>query len=311
MQGEFLEIQYFLYLKLGGLTHKKGEKMRYIITLIVMVFVSNLFFTVDSFAQRGRGWGGGWGRGDQCCRMYNPETAEKISGEVISVDEIIRGKESFYGIHVTVRTDKETVTVHLGPGWYIENQDTKIEMKDKVEITGSKISYEGKTAIIAYEVKKGDDTFVLRDIHGFPAWRGWRRLSDNQPPKRHEMQWKGSGGWGPKTNYGRMFDPKTVEIISGEITNVDKITPGKSMSYGIHIILKTDETTVPVHLGPGWYIENQDITIERNDKVKVIGSRITFDGKPAIIAAKIRKGDEVLMLRDENGIPAWSGWRRR
>ncbi len=285
--------------------------MRYIITLILMIFVSNFIFTVDSFAQRGRGWGGGWGRGNPCCRMYNLETAEKISGKVVSVDEIVRGKEGFYGIHLTVKSDEETVTVHLGPGWYIENQDTKIEAKDKVEITGSKISYEGKPAFIAYEVKKGDDTLVLRDANGFPAWRGWRRLSDNQPPKRQEMQWKGSGGWGPKTNYGRIYNPETVETLSGEITNVDKITPSKGMSYGIHIVLKTDETTLPVHLGPGWYIENQDITIEQNDKVEITGSRITFEGKPAIIAAKIKKGDEVLILRDENGFPVWSGWRRR
>jgi hypothetical protein len=243
--------------------------------------------------------------------MYNPETAEKISGEVVSIDEIIRGRDGFYGIHLTVKTDKETVTVHLGPGWYIEKQDTKIEAKDSVEITGSKVLYDDKSAIIAYEVKKGDDTLVLRDTNGFPAWRGWRRLSDNQPPKKQEMKWEGSGGWGPKANYGRMYNPKTVETVSGEITNVAMITPSKGMSYGIHIVLKTVETTLPVHLGPGWYIDNQDITIEQNDKVEVTGSRITFDGKPAIIAAKIIKGDEVLILRDENGIPAWSGWRRR
>ncbi|MHC4183412.1 MAG: hypothetical protein ACYSR0_08690 [Planctomycetota bacterium] len=285
--------------------------MRYTITLLLMIFVSNLFFTVDSFAQRGMGWRGGWGRGNPCCRMYYPEAAEKISGEVVSVDEIIRGNERFYGIHLTVKTDKETVTVHLGPGWYIENQDMKIETKDKVEITGSKIFYEGKAAIIGYEVKKGDDILLLRDANGFPAWRGWRRLSDNQPPKRQGMKWKGSGGWGPKANYGRMYNPETVETISGEITNVDKITPGKGMSYGIHVVLKVDGTTLPIHLGPGWYIENQDITIEQNDKVEVTGSRITFDGKPTIIAAKIKKGDEVLILRDEKGIPAWSGWRRR
>lgn len=285
--------------------------MRYILTLVLMVVVSNLFFTSDSFAQRGRGWGAGRGRGDRCCRMYNPETAERISGEVVSVDEIVRGKDGFYGIHLTVETDKETVTVHLGPGWYIENQDTKIEVKDKVEITGSKISYDDKTALIAYEVRKENDTLVLRDENGIPAWRGWRRMSDNQPPKRQEMQWKSSGGWGPKANYGRMYDPKTVESISGEITNVDKIIPSQGMSYGIHVMLKTDGTTLPVHLGPGWYIENQDITIEQNDKVEVTGSRVTFDGKPAIIAAKIKKGDDILVLRDENGIPAWSGWRRR
>jgi plastocyanin len=40
------------YRKNGGLNQKKGEKLRYIITLILMIFVSNLLFTVDSFAQR-------------------------------------------------------------------------------------------------------------------------------------------------------------------------------------------------------------------------------------------------------------------
>ena len=25
--------------------------------------------------------------------------------------------------------NKETISVHLGPGWYIENQDTKMETK--------------------------------------------------------------------------------------------------------------------------------------------------------------------------------------
>ena len=27
--------------------------------------------------------------------------------------------------------------------------------------------------------------------------------------------------------------------------------------------------------------------------------------------AEVKKGDEVLKIRDENGLPFWSGWRRR
>jgi hypothetical protein len=50
--------------------------------------------------------------------------------------------------------------------------------------------------------------------------------------------------------------------------------------------------------------------IVAGDKIEVKGSRITYQGKPAIIAAEIHKGDEVLMLRDANGIPMWAGWRR-
>jgi hypothetical protein len=125
------------------------------------------------------------------------------------------------------------------------------------------------------------------------------------------MKWRGSGGWGPGTPYSKMYDTKTVETITGEVEKVDVITPGKGMSYGVHMIVKTDKETVPVHLGPGWYIENQDVKIAPKDKVEVKGSRITFAGKPAIIAAEVKKGDEVLTLRDNNGLPAWMAWRRR
>jgi hypothetical protein len=79
------------------------------------------------------------------------------------------------GMHMNVKTDKETVSVHLGPSWYMENQDVKLEPKDKVEVKGSKITFDGKPAIIASEVKKGDDTLKLRDDSGYPVWAGWRR----------------------------------------------------------------------------------------------------------------------------------------
>jgi hypothetical protein len=128
---------------------------------------------------------------------------------------------------------------------------------------------------------------------------------------QHRGMWKGGGGWGPAAPYARMYNPQTVETISGEVVSIDKITPMKGMGYGLHAVVKTDKETISVHLGPGWYLENQDVKIEPKDKIEVKGSRITFEGKPALIAAEVKKGDEVLTLRDAQGIPAWSGWRRR
>src|SRR4026207_2246906 len=125
------------------------------------------------------------------------------------------------------------------------------------------------------------------------------------------MMWRGSGGWGPGSQYNRMYDPKTVETITGEVTVVNRITPAKGMSGGVDMNVKTDKETISVHLGPSWYLENQDVKIEAKDKVEVKGSRVTFAGKPAIIAAEVKKGDEVLKLRDDSGFPVWSGWRRR
>ncbi len=125
------------------------------------------------------------------------------------------------------------------------------------------------------------------------------------------MMWRGSGGWGPGSPYSKMYDPKSVETISGEVTSISRMTPRKGMSAGIHMNVKTDKETVSVHLGPSWSLENQDLKIEPKDKVEVKGSRITFEGKPAIIASEVRKGDEVLRLRDDAGFPVWSGWHRR
>jgi len=122
---------------------------------------------------------------------------------------------------------------------------------------------------------------------------------------------RGGGGWGAGTAYARLYNPQTVESISGEVVSVARITPMKSMYYGLHLMLKTDRETISVHLGPGWYIENQDVSILPRDRVEVTGSRINFEGKPAIIAATVKKGDEELALRDASGFPAWSGWRRR
>lgn len=124
-------------------------------------------------------------------------------------------------------------------------------------------------------------------------------------------KWKGSGGWGRGSGYNRMYDPKTVETISGEVVSVEKITPSHGMSYGVHLIVKTDAETISVHLGPGWFIERQDITFEPKDNIVVTGSRITYQGKPAIIAAEVKKADELLKLREEYGIPYWAGCRKK
>lgn len=116
-------------------------------------------------------------------------------------------------------------------------------------------------------------------------------------------------GWGAGEPYSRLYNPKTLETLSGEVVSVEKFIPGRKMSYGVHFILKTDKETIPVHLGPSWYMEKQAVTIAPGDKAEVSGSRITYQGKPAIVAAEVKKGGQVLKLRDANGVPAWAGQR--
>lgn len=122
---------------------------------------------------------------------------------------------------------------------------------------------------------------------------------------------RGQGGWGPGSSYARLYDPQTVETVSGVVESVAKFTPNKAMSNGVHAMLKTDKETITAHLGPAWFIDNQDPQIGPGDRVEIVGSRIMFEGKPVIIAAKVTKDGETLTLRDASGIPVWSGWRRK
>ena len=118
-------------------------------------------------------------------------------------------------------------------------------------------------------------------------------------------------GWGPGSSYNSMYDTKTVKTISGSVISIDQILPDKNMSIGIHLLLNTVNGNVSIHLGPAWYIENQDIQIIKGDNVSVTGSKVTYNVDQVIIAKEVIKGDQLLKLRDENGYPLWSGWRNK
>ncbi|MBF0567116.1 MAG: DNA-binding protein [Nitrospirae bacterium] len=127
---------------------------------------------------------------------------------------------------------------------------------------------------------------------------------------------RGGGGWGCgrmnqqntcQGRYQRMYDPQTVETISGTVTAVEQFVPMKGMSSGIHANLRTESGDVSVHLGPAWFIEKQTLKIVTGDNIEVTGSKITFNGAPAIVAAAVKKGNETLTLRNEAGIPVWAG----
>ncbi len=285
-------------------------KVLILIMLMVMVFAS----ANESFAQRGMGRGRGprgWGAGNQYCLAYKPDTAVTISGELISVEKTVPRKGMFYGIHLIVKTGEETITVHLGPGWYVEGQGIMFEPEDKLEITGSKVTFDEEQVIIASEVMRGDEVLELRDGNGIPAWSGWRKGSDSRLFNQRGMCWIGTCGCGSCFQYCSIYSPNTIETIYGDVLSIEKVTSGKRMSYGVHLIVKSDEENISVRLGPEWYMENQGFTINPDDKVEIKGHRISDRGEPAIIAAEIKKGDKVLKLRDENGLPFWRGQGRR
>ena len=76
------------------------------------------------------------------------------------------------------------------------------------------------------------------------------------------------GGWTAGSAYNRLFNPASVETLSGEVSKVEKITPKRGMSYGVHVQLKTGNETITVHVGPAWFIDSRKIKIDEETKSK-------------------------------------------
>lgn len=118
----------------------------------------------------------GMGQGRPGARYYNPSTEVTVKGTVEQVREVTGRRRGWNGTHLTLRTAKETFDVHLGPSSFLAEKGFKFAKGDQIEVTGSKVKYNGAEALIARQVKKEGKTLVLRDARGIPEWsRGRRR----------------------------------------------------------------------------------------------------------------------------------------
>jgi len=106
------------------------------------------------------------------------------------------------------------------------------------------------------------------------------------------------------------YDLKTVETVQGIVVAAPRPTPKGGMPERAQLTLKTEKGTLTVYLGPGWFVE-QGMKIRDLDRIQVSGSRIRVQGQPALLAGEVRKGDQVLKLRDEQGQPLWRGPLKR
>ena len=62
-----------------------------------------------------------------------------------------------------------------------------------------------------------------------------------------------------------------------------------------------------MYLGPHMYIDFEHVKIVAGDMVEITGVRAVFGGQDVFLAGEVRRGGEVLKLRNEDGRPLWAG----
>jgi hypothetical protein len=104
-----------------------------------------------------------------------------------------------------------------------------------------------------------------------------------------------------------MYDSQTVTTITGVVVSLTPPQAEAGLPYLAYLTLRTETGKIKVFLGPSLYVDKLPVKIKVLDKIQVIGSKITWEGKPVILAAEVKKGDQVLKLRETDGTPVWSG----
>lgn len=114
------------------------------------------------------------------------------------------------------------------------------------------------------------------------------------------------GPGGPGRLGRRLYDPQTVETVQGQVMRLDQVASRRGFSEGVQVVLqRSDGSLLSVHLGPSWFLAERKLALAPGDQLEVLGSRVMGDGEAQLIAQKVTKGADALVLRDSAGIPLW------
>lgn len=101
---------------------------------------------------------------------YDLQTETKMKGTVDDLKLPPKGSEKEIA-HLLIKNGDETVDVYLCPKSFFDDMGMGFSKGDELSFTGSKVKQDGAELILAREVVKGNDTFVLRDEKGSPVWK--------------------------------------------------------------------------------------------------------------------------------------------
>ncbi len=118
------------------------------------------------------------------------------------------------------------------------------------------------------------------------------------------MGGRGGSSGGARGESKQNYDPSQAVVITGEVSALKDIDSGKMSGAGLE--LATSEGTVLVFLGPHIYVDLQSVRISVGDRVGIKGVRSMAGERSIFMAGEVRKGDEVLLLRDDKGAPLWA-----
>ena len=111
----------------------------------------------------------------------------------------------------------------------------------------------------------------------------------------------------------KLYNPQAVETLTGSVAAVNRHASKRTGKPDrVAMVLQTNQGAVKVHLGPADYLDQQALKPAVGDQVEVKGMRVNRPRASIFIAGEVRKGGQVLELRDHaTGRPLWFKGKKR
>lgn len=214
-------------------------------------------------------------------RLYNLRSQITFDGRITGIQRVEPRNGMSEGVTILVKAPNGgTAVVELGPTWFVDNQKTKLNLKDQVQVTGSKIMVDGRGVILAKLVKVGHNVLALRRPEGYPYWDIAQPVTQLPP------------------------DPNVIEI-TGAVDRMTTFGTGPNIASGL--VLRTANGLVNIDLGPTWFYEPQAIMFNPGARLTILtGGTYSVSPTGRIVPAYwIRSGDNIYQIRTSSGRGVW------
>lgn len=94
--------------------------------------------------------------------------------------------------------------------------------------------------------------------------------------------------------------------VRGVVEDIQEFYCPISGDEGTHLMLRTENGAIPVHVAPGRFLRGNGLSFAKGDQIEVVGSEVNYKGAAALIARKITRGNETFAFRTPSGRPTWA-----
>jgi hypothetical protein len=106
----------------------------------------------------------------------------------------------------------------------------------------------------------------------------------------------------PLAQGAALYNPANEVVIKGAVDRVEEFAcPVGEGEMGQHLMLRTGNGIVQVHLAPARIMRSQNLAFAPGDQIEVVGAKFRYRGNDDLIAREIIRGNESFIFRDSQG----------